>query len=230
MPFILDDSVQAAKWLSADEKKQLAAEIQLDEKQKETTGDEFFASAFGNGRVWLLAMVYFCIQMGVYAISFWLPSIIKSIGFQSPMAIGWLSAGPYIAAGIAMIAIGRPSGTSLASDSPVLSGALGLVVSSLYAQDAIIAMLGLTLATAGILTALPMFWPMPSAFLGTAAAAGGLALINSMGNLAGFVSPYLVGWLKDATQSTNLALYILAGVLCFGALLVTQVSAKAVNR
>lgn len=234
VPFILDDSVASAKWLNKDEKALLANDIRQDEKQKETTGKESFTSAFANGRVWLLAVVYFCIQMGVYAISFWLPSIIKSIGFQSPMAIGWLSSLPYIAAGIAMIAVGRSADAKRERRwhliFPMVFGASGLIISSLFAQDAIIAMIGLTIATAGILTALPMFWPMPSAFLGTVAAAGGLALINSMGNLAGFASPYLVGWLKDATQSTNLALYLLAGVLCLGAVLVTQVSAKAVNR
>lgn len=79
-------------------------------------------------------------------------------------------------------------------------------------------------------TGLPMFWPLPSAFLGSAAAAGGLALINSVGQIAGFISPFLVGWIKDTTHSTDPALYILSGVMFVGALLVLGVPARLVNR
>lgn len=75
-----------------------------------------------------------------------------------------------------------------------------------------------------------MFWPLPTAFLGSAAAAGGLALINSLGQIAGFISPFMVGWIKDATGSTTVALYILSGVLFLGAMLVLRVPAKIVNR
>jgi MFS-type transporter involved in bile tolerance (Atg22 family) len=82
----------------------------------------------------------------------------------------------------------------------------------------------------GALTGLPMFWPLPAAFLGSAAAAGGLALINSLGQIAGFVSPFLVGWIKDLTHSTDPALYILSGVMLAGALLVLCVPARLVNR
>jgi MFS-type transporter involved in bile tolerance (Atg22 family) len=91
-------------------------------------------------------------------------------------------------------------------------------------------MIGLTFATMGALTGLPMFWPLPSAFLGSAAAAGGLALINSLGQVAGFVSPFLVGWIKDFTGSTDVALYILSSVLFVGALIVLRVPARLVNR
>lgn len=81
-------------------------------------------------------------------------------------------------------------------------------------------MLGLTLATIGALTSLPMFWPLPGALLGTAAAAGGLALINTIGNMAGFFGNYMVGWVKDATQSTDLALYVIAAFVFVGVLLI----------
>jgi nitrate/nitrite transporter NarK len=91
-------------------------------------------------------------------------------------------------------------------------------------------MLGLTLATMGIFTAMPMFWPVSSAFLTASAAAGGVALINSIGQCAGFLSPYLIGWIKDATHSTDLALYILAGALLIGAVLVLRIPAKTINR
>jgi nitrate/nitrite transporter NarK len=82
----------------------------------------------------------------------------------------------------------------------------------------------------GALAGLPMFWPLPAAFLSSAAAAGGIALINSMGQVAGFASPFLVGWIKDLTGSTDVALYILSSVMLVGALLVLTVPARLVNR
>ena len=94
----------------------------------------------------------------------------------------------------------------------------------------VLAIIGLSLATMGALSGLPMFWPLPAAFLGSAAAAGGLALINSIGQIAGFVSPFFVGWIKDSTGSTDVALYTLSGILFLGAMLVLTVPAKVVNR
>ncbi|HXW22062.1 MAG TPA: MFS transporter, partial [Rhodomicrobium sp.] len=91
-------------------------------------------------------------------------------------------------------------------------------------------LIGLTIATAGALTGLPMFWPLSGGYLSAAAAAGGLALINSIGQIAGFASPYFVGWIKDATHSTDIALYVLAGVILAGVALVLQIPAKLVNR
>jgi len=107
---------------------------------------------------------------------------------------------------------------------------VGLLMAANFSDNAVIVLVGLSLATMGALTGLPMFWPLPAAFLGSAAAAGGLALINSMGQVAGFVSPFLVGWIKDATGSTDVALYILSTVLFIGAMLVLVVPARLVNR
>jgi nitrate/nitrite transporter NarK len=91
-------------------------------------------------------------------------------------------------------------------------------------------MTALTLATMGILTTLPLFWSLPTAFLAGAGAAAGIALINSLGNLAGFISPFLVGWLKDLTQSTNAGMYLLAASMVLGALLTLSVPARLVNK
>lgn len=113
---------------------------------------------------------------------------------------------------------------------PLLMALVGLLMAANFSDNAVIVLVGLSLATMGALTGLPMFWPLPAAFLGSAAAAGGLALINSMGQVAGFVSPFLVGWIKDATGSTDVALYILSTVLFIGAMLVLVVPARLVNR
>ena len=233
---MLNDGIAQAKWLNADEKRMLTAELDKDDKIRRETSQsaDTFASVLRNPHVWLLGLVYFCIQMGVYAINFWLPSIIKSLGFQSPLTVGWISAIPYLCASLFMIWIGR-SGDARKErrwhlSGPLLMGLCGLMIATMAGGNAVIAVFGLSLATMGVLSGLPMFWPLPTAFLGSAAAAGGLALINSLGQIAGFISPFMVGWIKDATGSTTVALYILSGVLLLGAMLVLRVPAKIVNR
>jgi len=106
----------------------------------------------------------------------------------------------------------------------MLMGALGLLIAVNFAQTPTIAILGLSIATMGALTGLPMFWPMPTALLGASAAVAGLAIINSVGQMAGFLSPYLVGFIKDQTGSTDAALYSLAGLIVVGSLVALRVT------
>ena len=142
--------------------------------------------------------------------------------------IGWISAIPYLLAAVFMLLVGRSA--DLHKERrwhlvvPMLMGALGLVIAVNFATQPAIAILGLTIATMGALTGLPMFWPVPTAMLSAGAAAGGLALINSMGQMAGFLSPYLVGFVKDATGSTDVALYLLAAVIVGGSLLALRMT------
>lgn len=234
--FVLHDGVTGVKWLSDEEKRAMLAALENDENARRASNVvlESFASVLRKPGVWMLGGVYFCIQMGVYAINFWLPSIIKALGFQNPATIGWLSAIPYLMACVFMILVGR-SADRLRERRwhlcvPMLMGFVGLLIATVFSGNPVLAMLGLSIATMGVMTGLPMFWPLPAAFLGSAAAAGGLALINSLGQIAGFVSPYLVGWLKDATGSTQIALYILAAVLLGGTAIVLRIPAKTVNR
>ncbi|WP_317202510.1 MFS transporter [Janthinobacterium sp.] len=234
--FYLNDGIAQAGWLTADEKTLMQAALAEDEKKRRALGanEQSPASVLRNANVWMLGAIYFCIQMGVYAINFWLPSIIKALGFKDSATIGWLSAIPYLAAGVFMVYVGRSADRRGERRwhlcVPMLMGLCGLLLAAKFSASPALVMLGLTLATMGALTSLPMFWPLPSAFLGSAAAAAGLALINSLGQIAGFVSPFLVGWIKDATHSTDLALYILSSVMFVGAMLVLRVPAKVVNR
>jgi nitrate/nitrite transporter NarK len=101
-----------------------------------------------------------------------------------------------------------------------LVAAVGLEISIVWHADLVASMTGLTIATCGIMSALPVFWGNPTAFLGGIAAAAGIALINSVGNLAGFVAPFVIGWIKQATQSTDAGLHLLALLLVLGAALV----------
>lgn len=228
--FALDDGIAKAKWLDGDEKALLSRNVAAEEARKE---DLPLSAVFASPRVWLMGFIYFSFVMGLYGVGFWLPTIIKSTGVTDAFAIGLLSAVPYAAAVVAMLAVARSADRRrerrwhLAI--PAAAGALGLVLSVVWAHDTLLAMLGLTIATMGILTTLPLFWSLPTAFLRGTAAAAGIAIINSVGNLAGFLSPYLVGWLKQASASNAAGMYMLAGFLVLGGLLALTVPKSLVD-
>ena len=235
--FYLSDGISRARWLTPAEQAGMQAALDDDDRQRLAAEQAGPAptSVLANPNVWMLGMIYFTIQMGVYAISFWLPSIIRGLGFASPATVGWLSAIPYLFAGAFMILCGRHADRHAERRwhlcVPIIMGLGGLLLAANFSSNTTVVLVGLTIAAMGALTGLPMFWPLPSAFLGNAgAAAAGLALINSFGAVAGFVSPFLIGWIKDTTHSTDLALYILAGVMFVGAVLVLRVPARLVNR
>jgi len=234
--FYLNDSLAQAPWLTNEEKTAMQTALDEDEAQRSsgTHAVHSFGAVLRDWHVWMLGFIHFSIQMGVYAINFWLPSIIKSLGFESATTVGWLSAIPYLFAGVFMVLVGRSADRRRERrwhlSAPLLMALAGLLLAANFSDNVVLVMIGLSLATMGALTGLPMFWPLPAAFLGSAAAAAGLALINSMGQIAGFLSPFLVGWIKDATGSTDMALYILSTVLFIGAMLVLVVPARLVNR
>ena len=217
----LDDRVKDAAWLSVAERELIAREVAADGAGK---AEPRLLSVLGNGRVWVLALVYFCFVSGLYGISFWLPSIIKSIGVKGALDIGLLSAIPWTFGVVAMYLVARSADRRLEyrwhCAAAAVVGAIGLVASVAFHGNATLAMAGLTLATMGIMATLPVFWGMPTAFLGGAAAAAGIAFINSFGNLSGFSAPYMIGLIKDATQSTDAGLHMLAALLVVGAVLV----------
>ena len=229
--YFLDDRIADAKWLSADQKRLLQHNI---EKESTLGGDHSALGAFRNAKVWVLCAAYFGFIMGLYGIGFWLPSLIKASGISSPTTIGWLVAIPYSAAVVCMILTSRHSDRTgerrwhIAV--PALVGAAALVVSTFVPQTPLWAIVTLTIATMGILTGLAQFWVLPPAFLGGAAAAAGIALINSVGNLAGVVSPFAVGWIKDTTGSTNNGLYVIAASLVVGGAIVLAVAQRGVGR
>jgi MFS family permease len=224
--FLLSDSFANAKWLPH-ERAVLEADQARSGEQAENH-HRLPAAVFKNPAIWAFGLIYFCIQSGVYAINFWLPSIIKNLGFSDNLVIGWLSAIPYLLAAVFMLLVGRSA--DLRKERrwhlvvPMLMGAIGLLIAVNFATTPAIAILGLTIATMGALTGLPMFWPVPTALLSAGAAAGGLALINSMGQMAGFLSPYIVGFVKDATGSTDMALYLLAAVIVAGSVLALRMT------
>jgi MFS family permease len=227
----LDNDVDSAKWLSDREKKLIDLDL-ADEARGKTL--HTIRHGLLDRRVWLLACLYFFFTMGLYGMSFWLPSIIKTTGVKDPLDVGLLTAIPYGAGMITMYLVGRSSDARrerrwhLAI--PATIGSLGLIFSAIYDHETVFAMVALTFATMGLVTCIPQFYTLPPAILTGAAAAMGLAVANSVGNIAGFLSPYLLGWVKDLTGSTNYGVIALAATLMVGALLVFAVPARLVNR
>ena len=179
-------------------------------------------------------MIYFCVASGIYVISFWLPTIIKQTGVSDPLRIGLLTAVPYVAAIVAMITVNsnadRVHERRWHTLVPCLVTGIGLALTAWAGSNTLLAMVGLTLAAAGASSAQAAFWCLPAAFLGGAAAAAGIALVNSLGNIAGFASTFLVGWMTDLTHSTSASLYLFAGLLAVGGALVLTIPARLVNK
>lgn len=227
----LSDRISQARWLTDPEKALLQSRIDAERSGHEELG---IKQVFSQPRVWLLTAIYFCMIAGFYTVGFWLPTLVRQAGVTDVLEVGMLSAIPYAAAAATMILISRHADRvrerrwHLALTA--MLGAVGLIVCATWSDNFIVSMVGLTLAAMGGLSTLPLFWSLPTAFLGGTAAAAGIALINSWGNLAGFVSPYVIGFLKDMTQSTTIGLYAMAGALIVGALLVFRVPGKLVNR
>lgn len=227
----LDNGIDRASWLSSDEKAVLRGNI---ERDGHDTQSHSLRDGFTNPRVWQLCGIYFFFIMGLYGVGFWLPTLIKGSGVSDPLAIGLLTVLPYASAAIGMVVCGRLSDAARERRwhivIPGIIGTVGWLVSVMFAKDVVIAEIALTIATTGVLVTLAQFWCLPTAVLAGAAAASGIAVINSVGNLAGFVSPYAVGWIVDQTHSTTMGVYILAGCLLVGSLLVLTMPKQLVNR
>ena len=216
--FFLEDRVKNAQWLTPEERELIARDIQAEESHK---ADGSLAGVLGNGKVWLLASVYFAIVSGLYGVSFWLPTIIKAMGVADPLRVGFVSMIPWAFGIIAMILVAHSADARREyrwhTAACCAVGAAGLLVSVAFHADVTLAMAGLTICTMGIMSALPIFWSNPTALLGGAAAAVGIAFINSVGNLAGFAIPWIIGLIKDATHSTDNGLHLLAVLMVLGA-------------
>jgi MFS family permease len=230
--FYLKDRVADVPWLDAAQKRLVIANIAREDAGKR--GHARLREAFTDARVWLLGVIYFAIVCGIYIISFWLPSIIKQTGVADPRAIGLLTAVPYLVAIAAMVVVGssadRRRERRWHTIAPALATGLGLALTAFAGTNTVLAMVGLSLAAAGASTAQAIFWTMPAAFLGGAAAAAGIALVNSLGNIAGFVSTYLVGWMTSLTHSPAAALYLFGAIVAAGGLLILTIPPELVDK
>jgi ACS family tartrate transporter-like MFS transporter len=217
--FYLTDSPEKAKWLKNDEKVWLIDKLKLENDKKEL-GHLKFKELFRNLTFLKLNFIYFCIVTSLYGVSFWLPQIIKKISVgSSNLNISLLSAIPSLAAIIAIVLISRHSDKTgerrLHSAIPALIGAAALLLSA-YMNAPFLALVALAVASAGIQSAIPTFWSFPSKMFSGVAAAGAIAMINSVGNLGGFVGPYTVGYISSMTGNLQSGLVFLAVMLFLG--------------
>jgi len=229
--FYLDDGIRKAKWLSEDEKQVLEGNLLKDASpaMKHSLG-----SAFSDSKVWLLAAIYFMLNVGQYGLLYWMPTIIKGMGYKDPLTIGWISTIPYALAAVVMILLGR-SGDRMRERRwhlaiPAILGGLGLICGIIFIDSPALAMVGLSIGMGGLRGSIPVFWCLPSAFLGGVAAAAGIALVNSVGSLSGFVGSFFIGWMKDLTGSLNTPMYIFGALGMLGGLLVFLIPGKLVNK
>jgi nitrate/nitrite transporter NarK len=227
----LTDRIADARWLTETERELLTrvmASERTDVRHSSVMG------AFANPRVWQLSAILFLVGLGTYGLVFWLPSLIKFSGISDPLQIGLMSAIPNLCGAIAMVALGRSADRMrerrwhLAVCGVV--GALGLAVAAYWSHQTTAALLALTVAAVGIFPMGPVFWGIPTGMLSGVGAAAGIALINSIANLAGFVAPVIFGWVKDVTQSTTIGLLMFASTLCVAAILVLILPRNVANR
>jgi len=228
----LDDRVANATWLTEDEKAVVVAEIGEEAGVKT---HRTILSVFTSPRVWLMGAIWFGIEMGSYAVGFWQPTIISQTGVKDTFNVGLLTTMPYTLALISMILIGRHSDRIRERRwhvvVPSIIAAFGFVLCTRAGSSTTVAMIGLTMAVVGVITALPMFWALPTSFLDGTAAAAGIALVNCTGNLGGFFSPTIIGFLKTHTGTLNSGLFLVAGCMMASAILIVAlIPAKLVNR
>lgn len=225
----LDDKPERAKWLSPAEREWLSQTMQKEHEQKALSHGLTLGQALKHPRVWRLCALYFSVIISFYGIAFWLPQVVKNFSTLSNSAVALVSALPYVSASIFMVVTANHSDKTGERKWHVALAAfagcvgLSLAVYFLQHQHSLAAFLAICLAASGIWSTLGPFWSLPTAFLSGTAAAGGVALINSIGNVGGFVGPYVIGYVKQATQSFTNGMLVLAGTLLIAAVLALTV-------
>jgi sugar phosphate permease len=218
----LSNSPAQAPWLTATEKQRVARLLAEDQAAHGAAERHTFGAAMRDGRVWLIGFMSFLIILGIYALSFWQPTILKSMGL-SVLQIGFYSVIPAVAGIAANIVVGRHSDRKKERRwhfaIGALVGAAGLALTTLFMQSPFAAVLCLALASMGISSAFTVLWAIPGNFMSRSAAVAGIALISTIGGSAGLVAPMMVGALKTLTGGFTASLYVLSGALVLSALL-----------
>lgn len=227
----LDNSIASAKWLTDDEKALLKRNVDKDRTQ--TTEHMSIRAFIADRRLWLMAAIYFCVVLGQYGLTFWLPTIIRRTGVADPLWVGILTAIPYLCAIVALPLLGSSADKRrerrLHLAIPMLVSAAGFATLPMLGSVGA-SIVCVSVAAAGILASSSLFWALPTAVLGGMSAAAGIAAVNCFANLAGFFSPAIVGWLNDLTGKSTAGLIFISSAVVLGAVLVFFVPAETVNR
>lgn len=230
--FALPNGPHDARWLSPREKTWLSNRLALAASASVGPQRHTLRDCFTSPVVWLLCLIYFLRNVGTYGYEMWLPSIVKGVTGKSDSLVGLINGLPYLIAGIAMYFVGRHSDKTGERRGHMAGGAIGATIGFVIAataENAFLAIAGLCLAFAGSKASLPPFWALSTQFLKGTAAAGGIALINSVGNLGGFFGPPLVGWIKDKTGSNFGGLVLLGACYVGVALLAFAIPVKRIT-
>jgi len=236
--FYLTDRPEQAHWLTAEQRRLVHDDMARDSKALGHREESLIAS-LKDRRMWLLILIFFCIIAANSSLTFFGPSVVKELGFTNPATVGWIMAASYLCGAVGMICNGlhsdRQQESRLHCAFAAALGAVGLALTALFMkQSPMLALAAQTLAIVGTMSAIPVFWQLPGRFLAGAAAAGGVALINSIANLAGFGAPSMLGAIKTSTGLLSPGLYIVAAVEVCAAILiiafVPRFAKKAVTR
>lgn len=224
--FYLTDWPEQARWLPAEEREWIAAELEREKQAKKAVRSLTVWQALGSRDVLLLALVYFLGVTGSYGVSFWLPTMIQRLSGLPNLTVTLIAAIPYVLACGTMVLLGWSSDRSgerrWHTAVALFAGAIALAASLLFESRVTLSLALLTLATACVWTYLPPFWSLPTALLSEAAAAASIGLINSVGNLGGFVGPYAVGYLRTSSGSPVLGMTFLAISLALAGVVVVS--------
>ncbi|HTT12090.1 MAG TPA: MFS transporter [Burkholderiaceae bacterium] len=223
--FYLSDRPADAKWLTQAEKKWLTDALAAEADTKTDAHTTHAGKALLNGRVWVLSLIYFGLVYGLYALAFFLPTIIG--GFETQFGTrfdvfekGLITAIPYLPAAFALYFWSRDATRrgvrSWHVALPALLGAISVPV-ALYLESPAATVAAITVTACAIFSALPNFWAVPARFLAGAGAAAGIALINTVGNFAGFAAPFITGAVKDMTGSYHVPMFIVGGFMLISA-------------
>jgi len=212
--FYMTDKPEKANWLTDKEKSLILADLERDRAALGPREHKIMKS-LRDPRVWQFIAIYFCIILANSTLTFWGPTAVREVGFTSPATVGWIMAACYLCGAAGMILIGRSSDrhreARLHSGFAALVGAVAMAaLGFLVPHGSYFALVALALAIIGTMSAIPVFWQMPNAFLSGSAAAAGVALINSAANLAGFGAPFAMGVIKDATGLMSPGLWLVA--------------------
>ncbi|MGU4701495.1 MFS transporter [Burkholderia cepacia] len=227
----LPNSIESTPWLNDDEKRILRANLDDDASGPRRHN---LGAAFSDPKVWTLGLIDLCVLLGLYSISFWLPSILRDTGVKDALHIGWLMAIPNAAAVLSTLYCGASSDRMRERRwhivVPFTVSAVALAIAASASHGTMMTVLLFSLINAGAAAAMPVVWSLPPTFLKGQAAAGGIAFACSLANLGGVGSTYFIGWLRDTFHTQSAGLYAFAACMLIGGALALSFPAKLVNR
>jgi MFS family permease len=227
----LPDRVETARWLTHAERDHVVRALEDENSRKDAMAG---IAILSNPVMWLLIIIYFLLNYAGYGMIFWLPTLIQDFGVRDELSVGMLAALPSLCSMICMVLFGlsadRYRERRWHLTTMFLIGAIGFIISVLAQDGVVVGMMGLCLAAICTQAFPSLFWAVPTGMLTGVSAAAGIALINSLGNLSGFLSPYTIGVMRDGFGNTSAAVYSLSGALVLSAVLVHMLPSHLIDR